>query len=244
VRIARIHTNHGPRPVVHDDDRWREIADPFADEVIFTGPEYPVEFVRFLAPVQPTVVLGMAHNGSPAERARPPQAFMKSARTVINPGDHIVLEDHVGVVHIETELAVVIGRRCRNLTAADVPDVILGYTVGNDVTAVEQVELDDKMTQAKNGDGFTPLGPWIDTDIDPSNLQMTVHVNGDHITASNTDQLAYTITEQLVYLTSFMSLGPGDIVLTGCPGTYAPVKPGDISTVSIDGIGILSNPVR
>jgi 2-keto-4-pentenoate hydratase/2-oxohepta-3-ene-1,7-dioic acid hydratase in catechol pathway len=244
VRFARIHTNHGPQPVVHNDDRWREIADPFADEVSLTGPEHPVEFVRFLAPVHPTVVLGMAHNGSPAERARPPQAFMKSARTVINPGDDIVLDDHVGVVHIESELAVVIGRHCRNLTAADVPNVILGYTVGNDVTAVEQVPLDDKMTQAKNGDGFTPIGPWIDTDIDPSHLRMTVHVNGEHIISSNTDQLAYTVTEQLVFLTSYVTLGPGDIVLTGSPGTSAPVKPGDISTVFIDGIGILSNPVR
>jgi len=244
VRIARIHTDHGPRPVVHDGDRWREIADPFASKVLYTGPEYPPEFVRFLAPVQPKVVLGMAHNGSPDERARPPQAFMKSVRTVINPGDAIVLDDHVGVVHIETELAVVIGRSCRNLTAADVPDVVLGYTVGNDVTAVEQIPLDDKMTQAKNGDGFTPLGPWIDTELDPASVPLTVSVNGEHIASADTAQLAYTVTEQLVYLTSYLTLGPGDIVLTGCPGTFAPVKPGDISTVSIDGIGVLSNPVR
>jgi hypothetical protein len=106
VRIARVHTNHGPRAVVHDDDRWREIADPFADEVIFTGPQHPVEFVRFLAPVRPTVVLGMAHNGSPTERARPPQAFMKSARTVINPGDDIIADDHVGAGSYRRSFAV------------------------------------------------------------------------------------------------------------------------------------------
>jgi len=244
MRIARIATKNGPRSVVQRGDRWREIADPFADEPQFAGIEHHIHTVELLAPVQPTVVIGMAHNGSHADRRLPPQAFMKSARTVIGDGEPIQLDDHVGQVNVETELAVVIRKTCRNLTAAEVPAAILGYTIGNDVTAVEQVPLDDKMTQAKNGDGFTPIGPWIETDLDPTCVPMTVQVNGAQVAAADTAQLAWNITEQLVYLTSYLTLGPGDILLTGCPGTYAPIERGDRSTLAIDGIGTLSNPVH
>jgi len=189
-------------------------------------------------------VVGMAHNGSPAERTRPPQAFLKSARTVTDPDTPVVLNDHLGQVHVETELAVVIRRTSRDLTAADITAAILGYTIGNDITAVDQIPLDEMMTQAKNGDGFTPIGPWIETDLDPTRIPMTVHVNGKLVASSDTSQLARNVTEALVYLTSYLTLGPGDIVLTGCPGTFASVKPGDTSTVSITGIGDLTNPIQ
>jgi hypothetical protein len=173
VRIARIATDHGPRPVVQHGNRWREVADPFAAELAYTGTDHPVGGVRLLAPVQPTVVVGMAHNGSPAERTRPPQAFLKSARTVTDPDTPVVLNDHLGQVHVETELAVVIRRTSRDLTAADITAAILGYTIGNDITAVDQIPLDEMMTQAKNGDGFTPIGPWIETDLDPTSIPIS-----------------------------------------------------------------------
>ena len=244
MRIARITTDHGPRPVVQYGELWREVVDPFATDLAYTGIEHPVGAVRLLAPVKPTVVIGMAHNGSPAERSRPPQAFLKSARTVTDPDTPVHLNNHLGQIHIETELAVVIRRTSRNLVAADIPAAVLGYTIGNDITAVDQIPLDEMMTQAKNGDGFTPIGPWIETDLDPTCVPMTVHVNGKQVAAADTGQLARDITEILVYLTSYLTLGPGDIVLTGCPGTYAPVKPGDTSTVSINGIGTMSNPIH
>jgi len=100
------------------------------------------------------------------------------------------------------------------------------------------------MTQAKNGDGFTPIGPWIETDLDPTSIPITVHVNGKQVASSDTGQLARNVTETLVYLTSYLTLDAGDIVLTGYPGTLAPVKPGDISTVAITGIGNLNNPLQ
>ena len=102
MRIARIATDHGPRPVVQHGNRWREVADPFAAELAYTGTDHPVGGVRLLAPVQPTVVVGMAHNGSPAERTRPPQAFLKSAPTVTGPDTPVVLNDHLGQLHVET----------------------------------------------------------------------------------------------------------------------------------------------
>ena len=109
---------------------------------------------------------------------------------------------------------------------------------------VDQVALDEKMTQAEHGDGFTPLGPWVETDLDPSSLPITVRVNGRHRAGASTADLAWNITEQLVYLTSHLSIGPGDVVLTGAPGTFTAIKPGDRGEIEIDGIGALSNPVR
>jgi len=243
MRIARIAAPTGPRHVVQDTDRWLEIADPFAAQPRFTGNEYPVGTVRLLAPVQPMVVLGMAHNG-PGDRALPRQAFLKSPRTVVGPDDDILVDERLGQVNVEGELAVVIRRHCRNLTPDEVPAAILGYTIGNDVTAVDQVALDEKMTQAKHGDGFTPISPWIETDLNPSAVPITVRVNDEDQVSANTAQLAWDITEQLVYLTSYLSLGPGDVVLTGAPGTFTPVKPGDRSEIALGGIGALSNPVR
>ena len=244
MRIARIATAHGPRFVVAQDDRWAEVADPFADTPSFTGTSHPAESARLLAPVQPTVVLGMAHNGAPGDRDLPRQAFLKSARTVVGPGDGIVLDEQLGQVNVEGELAVVIGRTCRHLAAEQVPEAILGYTIGNDVTAVDQVPLDEKMTQSKNGDGFTPLGPWIETELDDGAVPITVRVNGSVVAEASTAQLAWDVTEQLVYLTRYLTLHPGDVVLTGSPATFAPVQPGDRAEITLDGIGTLANPVN
>ena len=244
MRIARIATVEGPRYVIGEGGDWVEIADPFADTLVRTGPRHPVSSATLLAPVQPLVVLVMAHNGAPGDRDLPRQAFLKSPRTVVGPGESIVLDDDLGQVNIECELAVVIRRHCRHLTEAQVPDAILGYTVGNDVTAVDQIPLDEKMTQSKNGDGFTPLGPWIETDLDNTAVAMTTRVNGVAVCRATTAQLAWNITEQLVYLTRYLPLGPGDVILTGAPGTFAPVKPGETSEVSLSGIGTLTNPVR
>ena len=166
MRIARIATDHGPVSVVQQADQWAEVIDPFADRLEYAGVLYPVATATLLAPVQPLVVLGMAHNGAPGDRELPRQAFSKSPRTVVGPGDTIVVDDDLGQVNIEGELAVVIRRTSRHLTAEQVPDSILGYTIGNDVTAVDQIALDEKMTQSKHGDGFTPIGPWIETDLD------------------------------------------------------------------------------
>jgi 2-keto-4-pentenoate hydratase/2-oxohepta-3-ene-1,7-dioic acid hydratase in catechol pathway len=243
MRIARIATRTGRHHVIQDDDRWLEITDPFAPEPHFTGNSFAMGAVRLLAPVQPLVVLGMAHNG-PGDRELPRQAFLKSPRTVVGPDDEILVDERLGQVNVEGELAVVIRHHCRNLTAEQVPGAILGYTIGNDVTAVDQVALDEKMTQAKHGDGFTPLGPWIETELDPATLPILVRVNEVEQAGATTAALAWNITEQLVYLTSYLSLGPGDVVLTGAPGTFTPVKPGDHAQIEIGGIGALSNPVR
>ncbi|MGO1316192.1 MAG: fumarylacetoacetate hydrolase family protein [Cellulomonadaceae bacterium] len=242
MRLARITTPAGPRPAVQDGEHWSVVTDLFAQPLERTGEQHPVAGTTLLAPVEPVVVLGMAHNSGPADRELAPQAFAKSARTVVGPGEHIHLDPRVGAVVVEGELTVVLRRTSRNLTPEQVPDAILGWTIGNDVTAVDQIALDEKMTQSKNGDGFTPLGPWIETDLDFRDAGLEVTVDGEVVAKASTPQLAYDVVEQLVYLTSVLTLGPGDVVLTGAPQTSAPIRPGQVSTVTIPGIGSLTNP--
>ncbi|UCR88108.1 fumarylacetoacetate hydrolase family protein [Mycetocola spongiae] len=244
MRLARISTTDGPREVVQRGENWHGIADIFARPPVETGESWPVVGSELLAPVEPRVILGMAHNGAPGDRELPPQAFMKSARTAVGPGDAIILRAGTGVVVGEGELAVVIGARCRDARAEDVPGLILGYTIGNDVTAVDQVPLDEKMTQSKNGDGFTPLGPWIETDLDPADVTIAVSVNGEPRVESTTARLAYNVVEQVVYLSSWLELGPGDIILTGSPQTATPILPGDVVEIELTGLGVLANPVH
>lgn len=240
-RIARIATPAGPRSVAWWDEQWVGIQDPFADHIRPDGDEFGTE-VSFLAPCEPRVILGMAHNG-PGDRVLPPQAFLKSARTAVGPGAAISLDARLGTIHAEGELAIVMGRKARNLRPSDVGGAILGFTIANDVTAVEQVVLDEKMTQAKNGDGFTPIGPWITTNLDWRGIRIEVAVNGECRARGVTSDLAYDIVEQVVYLSSLMTLGQGDVILTGAPRTAAPVEPGDDVAITLDGIGTLRNSV-
>lgn len=223
------------------DEQWMGVRDPFGNSFDLSGRAFGTD-VRLLVPCRPRVILGMAHNG-PGDRLLPPQAFMKSSRTSVGPGDAIRIDPILGEVNVEGELAVVMRRTVRHLRPDDVADAILGFTIGNDVTAIGQIPLDEKMTQAKNGDGFTPLGPWILTGADWRDVDIDVSVNGEHRAHGNTADLAYNVVEVLVYLTSIMTLGPGDVVLTGAPRTSTRVEPGDDVAISLAGLGTLKNPV-
>ncbi|GAB3041250.1 fumarylacetoacetate hydrolase family protein [Parafrigoribacterium mesophilum] len=214
----------------------------FSEQLDYTGESF-AEDVVFLPPVRPAVVLGMAHNGSASDRQLAPGAFFKSARTVCGPHDGIVLDRNIGSVNVEGELAVVIARQTRHLAPGQSPRHILGYTIANDVTSIDQISFGGTLLQAKNGDGYTPLGPWIETAADPASLAITLRIQGVTVARSTTSGLAWSIDEQLVYLSSHLELGPGDVVLTGAPGTSAAVLPGDDVEIVIEGIGSLRNPV-
>ncbi|MDN5570860.1 MAG: fumarylacetoacetate hydrolase family protein [Propionibacteriaceae bacterium] len=244
MRIARIATPTGPQAVLAEGDRWLAIDDPFADQPIPTGATWAQEDVRLLAPVEPRVVLGMLHNSGPADRALAPQAFLKSARTVVGPGAAIVVDPRRGQVMAECELALVVGRPCRNVSVADAPAFVWGWTIGNDVTAVDQTAADETRTQAKNGDGFTPLGPWVETDLAALDVALTAAVDGVEAVASSTAALAWNPFEALSHLSGHLTLGPGDVILTGAPGTAFAITPGVEATCAVAGIGVLSNPVH
>jgi 2-keto-4-pentenoate hydratase/2-oxohepta-3-ene-1,7-dioic acid hydratase in catechol pathway len=242
MRIARLHTPAGPRHAVAAGNTWQVITDPFIAPLVYTGETIPAAGAVLLAPVEPRVVVGIGHNqpGNPL----PLQAWHKSVHTVAGTGDDIYAVRGVGTVNIEGELAVVIGRTATGLTLADAFESVLGYTVANDVTNVDQNPIDQRNFQGKSGKNYTPLGPWIETDIaDPENVATQVVINGAVVVDSGSFNLPSSVAATLVYVTKWLTLEPGDVVLTGAPGTDLPVHPGDTVDITLAGIGTLSNTI-
>lgn len=242
MRIARIQTTHGIRHAVANGDIWAVIEDPFADEIRYTGELVPLIGAVLLAPVEPKIVIGITHNLTINDHPLPIQAWHKSVRTVAGPGDTFRLAHGVGTVNIEGELAVVIGKSASNLTLETAFEAVRGYTIANDVTNVDQVAIDEKNFQSKAGHNYTPLGPWIETEIaNPEDVAIEVVVNGKVLVRSGSFNLPSTVAQSLVYVTSWLTLGPGDIIMTGAPKTFFAVRPGDRVDITIAGIGTLSN---
>jgi 2-keto-4-pentenoate hydratase/2-oxohepta-3-ene-1,7-dioic acid hydratase in catechol pathway len=220
------------------------------DSVRYTGQSYPVADVRLLAPVLPTKVVAIGKNY--ADHAREmggeppaePVIFLKPSTSVIGPGDPVARPVKLSErVDFEGELAVVIGRLCRDVPPERVSEVIFGYTCANDVTARDLQAKDGQWTRAKGFDTFCPLGPWIETGLDPSDLELTTTVNGEVKQHARTSQLLHDVTAVVCYVTSVMTLLPGDILLTGTPAGIGPLVHGDRVSVAIQGIGALTNPV-
>ena len=244
MKIARIATSKGIKQVAFKNDRWHSIVDMFSDTLEFTGESFGADEVRFVAPVQPQLILGMAHNGTPDQINNPPQAFQKSTHTAVGPGDPIFKDSNLGRLEVECELTAVIKKTARNLTLENAMEYVLGFTVGNDVTLPEQTPHDHLLLQSKNGDGFTPLGPWIETEFPNfDNCAMYVRVNGKQVISTSTNQLARGVVAQLVHITRYMTLGPGDVVLGGSPTSMFAVQSGDIVDLEIEGLGVLTNPI-
>jgi 2-keto-4-pentenoate hydratase/2-oxohepta-3-ene-1,7-dioic acid hydratase in catechol pathway len=197
----------------------------------------------FLAPSVPTNVFGMAHNTGQAGRDLQPQAFHKAASSVIGPGEAIQLSANVGHVDPEAELTVVVGRTARGLTLETAGSAILGYTIGNDVSARDLQKTDELWISAKSQDTFTPAGPWIVTDLDAADLSIGIVHNGTKLKTASSADLGWKVDEIMVYLSSFMTLHPGDLILTGFPAECARIQPGDTVVCRVEGIGELSNPV-
>lgn len=207
------------------------------------GDQVREDSFTFLAPSVPANVLGMAHNTGQSGRELPPQAFHKAATSVIGPGDAIELAPGMRRVDPEAELAIVIGTKARGLTPGNARGAVLGFTIGNDVTCRDQQKSDELWISAKSQDTFTPAGPWIVTGLEESRLAVDVVHNGTPLRAASTADLGWKVDDILVYLTSFMTLHPGDLVLTGFPAECVPLAPGDTVVCRVEGIGELLNPV-
>ena len=255
MRIARFTTDEDPQFGVVGGPEGDEIiasvvGDPLYAGVELTGEQVRLADVRLLAPVIPRSKVACvgrnyaAHaaelgNDAPAE----PLIFMKPNTSVIGPHEPIVYPTQSNEVHYEGELAVVIGRICRDVPPERVSDVIFGYTVANDVTARDLQHRDGQWTRAKGFDSFCPLGPWIETQLDPSDLGLRTELNGEVKQDSRTSLMIFDVQAVIAYITSFMTLLPGDVVLTGTPEGVGPMQPGDDVSVTIEGIGTLTNRV-
>ncbi|MFW0873467.1 fumarylacetoacetate hydrolase family protein [Rhodococcoides corynebacterioides] len=232
-----------------DDRTAREIAEhPFGTPT-FTGRTWPLADVRLLAPILASKVICIGKNYAAhaaemgGEAPQDPVIFLKPNTSIVGPGAPIVRPPSSSEVHYEGELAVVIGRPCKDVPAARALDVVLGYTAGNDVTARDHQRHDGQWTRAKGHDTFCPLGPWIETSIDPGDLAVTTTVDGETKQRSRTSLLLHDVPAIIEWVSAVMTLLPGDVILTGTPEGVGPVVAGQTVTVEIEGIGALSNPV-
>jgi 2-keto-4-pentenoate hydratase/2-oxohepta-3-ene-1,7-dioic acid hydratase in catechol pathway len=169
--------------------------------------------------------------------------FMKPSTSVIGDGDAIRLPSSSNEVHYEGELAVVIGTPARNVAPEDALRHVFGYAAANDVTARDQQRADVQFTRAKGYDSFCPLGPWVETVLDPRDLRLVTRVNGEIKQDGRTSQMIHDIPAQIAFISGVMTLLPGDVILTGTPAGVGPVVAGDAVSVEIEGIGTLTNPV-
>lgn len=209
-----------------------------------------LEIRRLLAPALPgkIIAVGLNYRDHAAELglAAPgePILFMKPSTSVIGPGDTIAYPEQSGRVDYEAELAVVVGKRCRNVKKEEAAGVILGYTCLNDITARDLQARDGQWTRAKSFDTFAPVGPWIETAVDdPHDLAISARLNGRVKQESNTGGLIFGVYELVAFISSVMTLEPFDIIATGTPSGIGPMEKGDEISIEIEGIGILSNRV-
>jgi 2-keto-4-pentenoate hydratase/2-oxohepta-3-ene-1,7-dioic acid hydratase in catechol pathway len=220
------------------------------ESIRFTGTRYQLADVRLLAPVVPGKVVAIGRNYAahaqemgneiPAE----PIIFLKPSTSVIGPADAIVRPVSLSErVDFEGELAVVIGKIARHLPEERAMDAVFGYTCANDVSARDLQAKDGQWARAKGFDTFCPLGPWIETELDPADLEITTTVNGEQRQHSRTSLLLHHIPALLSFVSAVMTLLPGDVLLTGTPEGVGPLQRDDQVSVTIEGIGTLTNRV-
>lgn len=254
VRIARIAHPGGVAFVTvdgeGDDLVAREVADhPFGNPT-YTGNSWPMADVRVLAPILPSKIICIGKNYAEhvqemgGEAPANPVMFLKPSTSVIGPNAPIKLPPDSDRVDFEGELAVVIGQPCRDVPAARASSVILGYTIANDVTARDHQKADGQWTRGKGHDTFCPLGPWIETAADPADLAISTSLNGETKQNSRTSMLLHDVPALVEWVSRVMTLLPGDVILTGTPAGVGPMAAGQSVSVTVEGIGTLTNPVE
>ena len=212
-----------------------------------TGSSYDLQEVRLLPPVSysKALCIGLNYRDHAEEFGLPipetPVVFMKPSTALIGPEDDIIYPEMCHRLDYEAELAVVIGKRCRNVTEEDALSYVLGYTIANDVTARDLQPKNGQWTIAKGFDTFLPLGPYISDEVDGGNLMITSRVNGETKQKSNTSNLIFPVPYLVSYLSRVMTLLPGDVISTGTPGGISGMNPGDVVEIEIEGLGILKN---
>ena len=210
----------------------------------------PLADVKLVAPSEPTKIVCVGRNY--VEHAKElgnevpkiPLIFMKPSSSIIADGETIVLPPQSSQVEHEAELVAVIGKRGRHITIENAKKHILGYTVGNDVTARDLQNSDGQWTRAKGFDSFCPFGPWIDTEFDPADSVVTCRVNGQMRQMASTRDMVFNVGVLIAYISSIMTLNPGDLIFTGTPAGVGELKDGDEVSVEIEGLGVIKNKVK
>ncbi len=257
MKIARFRTGRRIAYGVVFDDEIAEIRGSIYAKFRITDTRYPLSEVKLLPPTEATELWGPGLNfldhleyagtvlgqGTPAVPDRP-QPWRKGRNAMTGVNDPIIVpKDAVGEVHYEGEAVAIIGKNCRRIPPERASQFILGYTCGNDVSERSWQKDDWTFWRAKGADTFAPVGPWIDTEVDPQELNLLVRINGKEVQRCNTRDMLFTFSEIVSYISQHVTLRPGDLVFSGATGVTKAIKPGDTVEVDIPGIGVLSNPV-
>ncbi|TCO57052.1 fumarylacetoacetate hydrolase family protein [Actinocrispum wychmicini] len=253
MRIARIAHSEGFAFAALGDADGQEVALEIAEQPFVkptpTGRHWPLADVRLLAPVLPTKVVCIGKNYADhakemgGEPPADPVMFIKPSTSVIGPNSPIRLPADSSRVDFEGELAVVIGQQCKDVLAENAASVIFGYTIGNDVTARDQQRADGQWTRGKSHDTFCPLGPWVETALDPDDVAIRTELDGDVKQDARTSLLLHDVPLLVEWVTRVMTMLPGDVILTGTPAGVGPMTAGQSVSVTVEGIGTLTNPV-
>ncbi len=232
------------------EDKVGEIQGNIFGEYRRREAKTPLMEVKLATPCTPSKIICVGRNY--VEHARElgnevpkvPLIFMKPPSSIIANDEYIILPPQSSQVEHEAELVVVIGKRGRNITPEAAKEYIFGYTIGNDVTARDLQKTDGQWTRAKGFDTFCSFGPWIDTELDASDAVVTCRVNGQMRQMASTRDMVFNVSTLIAYISSVMTLEPGDIIFTGTPAGVGELKNGDVVDVEIEGLGKLSNPVK
>lgn len=240
MRLGRVASEDGPRWVRETADGLIPVSDPFLAFEAGRAPADEGEAIHgaVVAPVDPLVVVGIAQNGP--DHVSPVQAWLKSPRTVIGSGAEVALRRDAGAPVAEGEIAVVIGRATHGLTSQNAHEYVLGITAVNDLSSPDRATRDPRNFESKSGEGYTPLGPWIDTAAGIDDVDLEVEVDGLVVARTGSRHLPMPIRECLAYVASWSVLGPGDVVMTGAPHSQAPVRPGQRVTIRVAGIELVT----
>ena len=258
MKIARFRTARRVAFGVVMEDEIVEIRGSIYTRFRLTDTRYPLSEVNILAPTEPMEMWGPGLNFAEHlefaasvlgeggdELPQHPEPWHKSRNSLTGPDAPIIIpKDSGGDVHYEGEAVAVIGRTCRRVSPADAKKYILGYTCGNDVSERTWQKNDTTFWRAKGSDTFAPVGPWIETDIDPQNLEILVRLNDEEVQRAYTKDMLFTFSEIVSYISQQVTLHPGDLGFSGTTGVTRAMKPGDKVEVEIPGIGVLNNSVE
>lgn len=234
---------------VEGDTLLRLQGDPF-DTVTYSGERLSLSEARLLAPVTPSKIIAVgvnyADHASEMALSLPPDPliFLKPPSAVIGPGDEIAYPDMSRRVDYEAELGVVIGARCKDISPDQAKRFILGYTCVNDVTARDLQKTESQWTRCKGFDTFCPVGPWIETEFDPSDAAVVARLNGNVVQSGRTSQMINNVDALVSFISRVMTLLPGDVIATGTPSGIGPMERGDTVEIEVEGIGVLCNTLR
>ena len=238
--------------ILEEDGTIRQLAGCPFESLDESGETTHLDNVSVLAPIGMPRLIGVGLNylahaeESGATPPDQPMLFMLPSTAVLDPEEPIVYPRQGQNVHFEGELTVIIGKKARRVAEADALDYVFGYTCGNDVSerVIQANEMSNGcMLIGKGFDTFKPLGPYIATGLDSTNLELTTRVNGEVKQHTNTDDLIFTVAQLIAYISEAVTLLPGDVIMTGTPSGVGPVQPGDVVEIEISGVGVLRNPV-